>query len=111
VLLTTLASGLSSGIKNSTTLAESQKAQIGTSLAANAANVELGGVSKQTDQNFSVEQKNELNSIVKQASTNGSRQAILYTGGFIFIGFLLSFMLPNVKDLDRSTRTAPTSGH
>jgi MFS family permease len=111
VLLTTLAGGLSSGIAKSTLLPDTTKTQLSISVTGNAANIELGGVSRKTDQSLNLNEQVELSSIVQQASTNGSRQAILFTGGFVSIGFLLSFFLPNVKDLDRTARAATASGH
>jgi EmrB/QacA subfamily drug resistance transporter len=113
VLLGTMATSLNSGIANSSVISDQAKPQIASAVAAQAANVELGGISSESQAELSPEIKNELTRVVHQASSDGSRQAILYTSLFAGLGFLASFMLPNVRDLDRTARAAaaPSAAH
>jgi hypothetical protein len=106
VLLATMASSLATGIDNSQVIPAAVKPQIAQAVAAQSANVELGGVSSESQSALSPEIQGELKTIVNQASSDGSRKAILFTSFFVGLGFLASFLLPNVKDLDRTARAA-----
>lgn len=109
VLLATLSTSLGAGIASSQAIPETAKPQLASAVAAQASNVELSGVSASTNDKLSPEVRTELTRIVHQASADGSRRAILYTGFFTSMGFLASFMLPNVKDLDKTARSATAS--
>lgn len=109
VLLTALSSNLSSGIQSSKVIPDNLKSQVATSIAQQASNVELSGVSrdKQTAALPPVINQ-ELTRIAHDASAEGSSKAILYTGIFTIIALGSSALLPNVKDLEARGR-APTA--
>jgi EmrB/QacA subfamily drug resistance transporter len=111
VLLATLTSSLAGGINKSTVIPENQKAQLSQSVAQQAANVELGGVSSDTTSKLDPAVDAELTNIVHTASADGSRKAILYTGLFAGVGFLIAFMLPNDMNLDRHAEASVSAGH
>jgi hypothetical protein len=112
VLLTTIAGGLAKGVENSPVIPTALKPSIASTVAAKASDVELSG----TDQTDKAEQlspalSRELTAIAHQASADGARKAVLYTGGFIAIGFLASFTLPYTKDLEAAASKQPTAAH
>lgn len=108
VLLSTVATGLTHGISNSAVIPESMKPQISRSVVANASNVELGGSSQGGTTALPVPFDDELKTIARQASADGSSQAILLTGVAVGMAFVASFLLPNRKDLERNE---PAAGH
>lgn len=112
VLLATLSSNLASGINKSQVIPQNLKPQLSQSIAAEAANVELGGISKDISAELPANVDAELTAIVHQSSAEGSRKAILYTGIFVAVGFIISWFLPNEIELDRHARAATVSaGH
>lgn len=111
VLLTTVAGSLSSGVTNSPVIPAESKAQLAKSVSSQAAEVELSGSSRDgQSQAMPAPIKRELTNIVNQASADGARQAMLYTSGFLSIGFLLSFALPHTHDLEAAGRK-PAAAH
>jgi EmrB/QacA subfamily drug resistance transporter len=113
VLLTTLAGSLAKGVTSSSVIPDSAKPAIAAKVAAQASNVELSGVTPADSGNGSPAVKKELSTIATQASADGARQAVIYTGAFIFVGFLLSFALPHTHDLEEgvSKETVPSASH
>jgi len=102
VLLSTLSASLVTGIKDSSTIPAQTKTQIAQALSSNASEIELGGIDSQRSENTPPIVKQELKKITNQASAEAARTAILYTGAFIALGFLVSFTLPNTKDLEQN---------
>lgn len=113
VLLTTLATSLSSGIKNSSVIPDQLKPTMASQVAAQASTVELSGTGQESQaQHLTLELQQELTTIAHQASSDGSQHAVIYMGVFIGLGFLASFRLPNIRDLESNTSTkAPAAGH
>lgn len=111
VLLTTVAGSLAKGITNSPVIPARAKAALSAKVSSQASNVELSGVGTATSGSVSPAVTTELTSIANQASADGARQAMLYTGFFVFIGFLISFALPHTHDLEAAGRKAPAAAH
>lgn len=106
-LVVSLASGLRSGVQNSTVLAESQKQGLSESLAAAASEVELGGTSKdKTTATLPQDVQAELTDIAHEASTQASRNAILFNTAFAIGALALTVFLPNVKNVERNESAA-----
>jgi len=113
VLLSTLSASLATGIKDSPVIPAEAKTVIAQNLASRASEIELGGIDGQRTENISPAVKQELKKIADEASAKAARTAILYTGGFIALGFLVSFTLPNVRDLEQNENLAakPAGSH
>lgn len=102
-LVVSLAHGLSSGVKASAVIPEGQKHAISSSLAQSAAAVELGGT--QQDKQAAAlpaSTRDELTRIAHDASSAASRQAILFNTAFALGALVLTFLLPNVKNVERN---------
>lgn len=111
VLLTTVAGSLSKGIDNSVVIPAKAKPAIAAQAASSVSDVELGGSSRGSkDQIQSPALKQEMTRIAHQASADGARTAMVYTGIFIFIGFAFSFLLPNKLDLEGG-HSGPSAAH
>lgn len=106
VVLTTLASGLASGVTDSTVIPDNVKSHLAQSLSARAAGVELGGVDADgSASKLSPELQAELTQIAHQASADASSKAMVYTAVFMLGAFAVSFALPNIKDLERKAQS------
>jgi EmrB/QacA subfamily drug resistance transporter len=104
-VLTSLISYLSVGIQNSQIIPESAKSQIIQNVANPNSNIEFGQGDSSTN-NAPQAVKDEINSLVKQASTNAAKDAYIYGALFIFLGFLVSLFLPttSVHDEEHSEK-------
>ena len=109
VLLTTVAGSLSKGITNSAVIPAQAKPAIAAKAAASVSDVELSG-GGQSAKSTPPAIKEEMTRIAHQASADGARMSMIYTGLFIFIGFLLSFLLPNKLNLEGS-HSGPKAAH
>ena len=109
VLLTTVAGSLSKGITNSAVIPAQAKPAIAAKAAASVSDVELSG-GGQSAKSTPPAIKEEMTRIAHQASADGARMSMIYTGLFIFIGFLLSFLLPNKLNLECS-HSGPKAAH
>ncbi len=102
VVLTTLASSLARGVTQSTVIPDQVKGKIASSVSGQASSIELSGTGSDKDTAALPQQiKQELVTIAHQASTDGSRKAMLYTGAFLLGAYGVAFALPNTKELDR----------
>jgi hypothetical protein len=90
---------------------EAQKPAIAQSVAAAASSVEFGGVRQESAHPLPPDVEQELSRIAKQASTDGSRRAIIFTTLFSFLGFLLAGLLPNIKNVERNESVAAKAAH
>ncbi|MEO8784771.1 MAG: DHA2 family efflux MFS transporter permease subunit [Candidatus Saccharimonadales bacterium] len=105
VVLTTLASGLSTGVLNSSVIPVAAKPALAQQVSQQASNVELGGVGKdKATRQLSPQVTSELTRIAHQASSDGSRKAIAYTGVFLLAALAVSTALPNTHDLEKRGR-------
>ncbi len=111
VLLSTIAGSLTSNIQSSKVIPWVAKPVIAAQAAAGISDIELGSNAKDSLTSVkSPELKAELVRIAHQASADGTRMAMVYTGGFIFIAYLLSFLLPNKLDLEGG-HEGPAAAH
>ena len=111
-LLTTLASGLASGINNSAVIPSQLKPQLSQTISAQASSVEFGGASKaegKEKSSLSEEVQHELTTIAHQASANGSKKAITFTGLFTLLAFIAAAKLPSTRKIERNESVA--AGH
>ncbi len=105
VLLTTVASGLASGVQKSQVIPAELKAKVAANVSGQASNVELSGLAQDdVVQKLPRPVQQELTAIAAQASADGARTAMLYTGLFVGVGFLISFALPHTHDLDAAAK-------
>jgi len=111
VVLATLATSLSSGVKNSPVIPDTIKPQLASAVSAQASNVELGGGDTSATDKLPQHIKTELTHIAHQASADGSRKAMLYTAFFMFTAFLASFALPSQATMEHPEDAAPTAAH
>jgi EmrB/QacA subfamily drug resistance transporter len=110
-LVATLTASLSSGVKASPVIPEAQKPAIAQAVSSAASSVEFGGVRQESAHPLPPAVEQELSRIAKQASTDGSRRAIVFTTIFSFLGFLLAGLLPNVKNVERNESVASKAVH
>lgn len=111
VVLTTMASGLVSGVNNSTVIPEQLKPQISQAVSEQASGIELGGEGSGRASKLPAPIQTELKTIAAEASADSSQQAMLYTGIFMLAAFAVSFLLPNVRDLEKRGTKAPAAAH
>ncbi|MDB4939879.1 MAG: transrane efflux protein [Candidatus Doudnabacteria bacterium] len=109
VLITAIVSNLQGGIQNSNVIPAQAKASIITAVANPGTDIEFGGASK-VSVKLSPEVAAEITTISKKATTDANREALLYASIFSLLGFLVSFGLPNVRDLEKNQHTA-AAGH
>jgi EmrB/QacA subfamily drug resistance transporter len=108
-LVATLTTSLSAGVHASPVIPEAQKPAIAQAVSSAASSVEFGGVRQQAAHPLPPDVEHELSRIAKQASTDGSRRAIIFTTIFSVLGLLLAGLLPNVKNVERNESAA--AGH
>lgn len=100
ILLTSLATNMSNGIKNSTLVPEAAKPAIVQALSSQQANIEFSnGV--QLGPNIPPAVTKEIEHIAAVSTTEATKQSLLYTIAFTFAGFLVAFGLPSVKNLEK----------
>jgi EmrB/QacA subfamily drug resistance transporter len=110
-LVATLTASLSAGVKASPVVPEAQKPAIAQAVSSAASSVEFGGVRQESAHPLPPDVEQELSRIAKQASTDGSRRAIIFTTLFSFLGFLLAGLLPNIKNVERNESVAAKAVH
>ena len=108
VLIGALGTNLVAGVKASSVIPFSLKDSIAGQIASQTSNVEFGGGAK-----FETKLPENINSeIVKishQATVDASKDALLVGGLFALLGFLVSFILPNIKNVESGKSAA--AGH
>ena len=108
VLLSALATNLSSSIQGSTVVPDSMKDTLATSVPAQTSDVEFSGLNATTSQ-LPTYISNEIHSLSQQATVDANKTALLYGILFAILGFLVSFWLPSVKNLEKNQSVA--KGH
>lgn len=104
VLLTTLSSNLVGGIKSSQVLPVLVKSKIVQSVEQNASAIEFGDSNSQ--KHMPPEISKEIKNISNNASAEASKKAILTTGVFLLMAFVMASFLPNTKNFDKSSSVA-----
>lgn len=105
VLLGALSQNITQGINKSTIIPASSKPQIVQAVAAQTSNVEFGGGARLATQ-VPARVSQEIISISHQATVDANKVALTYGAAFALLGFLLSFALPNVKNVERGQSLA-----
>lgn len=108
VLLTSLSSHLVTGINNSQVIPTQAKAQIQQDLAQQSSSVEFDGASK-FDAHIPKVIVTEITKVINQSTTDANREALIYGFAFTIIGFLISFALPDKKEVEENQSLA--AGH
>jgi len=110
ILLSTLATNLVSGVQASAVIPEASKPAISQLVDSQTSNIEFGsGVQVSSSQSVSPEVTTAIKSISESATVKASHVTI-YTGVFfMLIAFILSFWLPNNKNVE--TQKSPAAVH
>ena len=103
ILLTVLASNITSGIMNSDKIPEQYKAQVISAAKAQSSGVEFGGI-KNDGSNIPVQVKKEIVEVTHQATVTGNKAALATSAIVALFGFFISFILPNI---DKITHKKP----
>lgn len=107
VLLSTLATNLSTGIRNSQVIPDAMKEIIAEQVSTNASAVEFGG-SSSLPSSIPPQIGAEISSIAKQATTDANKTTLLYGALFSFLGFLTASFLRTSKAAAQEVSAAPT---
>ncbi len=99
VLLTSLSSSLIGGVQASTVIPEQAKPMILQNVSQQSASIEITGGSA-LPANTPPAIAAEITRIANQATVDGNRLSLLYGAGFIVFGLLLSFWLPDKKNVE-----------
>ncbi len=108
VLIAELSSRVVTGINDSTVIPAQIKPKIAQAAAASSSGVAFGGVAPGNSQLPPAVQV-ELTRIGHQAVVDGAKKALAFGALFAGIGFLVSFLLPAHRDLEKGQTTA--GGH
>jgi EmrB/QacA subfamily drug resistance transporter len=106
VLLTAIATNLSTGIKESKVLPASLKGFIDQKVSSQTSNVEFGGGAKLPAHVPAFVGK-EIKAISDQAITDANRLAITYSAIFAGLGLVASIWLPKGTDIETEENLAP----
>jgi EmrB/QacA subfamily drug resistance transporter len=108
VMLSTLSSHMINAINASAKIPAQAKPLIVQAVTQQSSSIAFGGV--KGDSRLSAPVQAELTTIAHEAVLEGGRQALIYAALFAGLGFLLSFLLPAHKELDRHPMPAK-AGH
>ncbi len=100
VLLTALATNLNDNIKLSSVIPDSLKPTISQAIAEQTSNVEFGSGLTGVNQ-LSSDVKTEIANISHQSTVDANKRALAFGALFAILGFLVSFSLPSVIDVER----------
>ena len=106
-MLGTLSSTMVANIAASKVIPANLKPRITQAVTQQGSSIAFGGIKR--DGKLPEPIANELTSIAHQAVLEGGRKALIYAGAFAALGFLLSFLLPAHKELDRHPVPAKAS--
>ena len=105
VLLATLTTKLTGGIAESKVIPEASKSKITEVVTAEASNIEFSNTAGK-ENTIPPSLKDEIIRISHQAATDSARHSLLYVEPFILLGFVISFFLPNRKNLEQNVSLA-----
>ncbi|MFN8015426.1 MAG: MFS transporter [Acidimicrobiia bacterium] len=100
ILLTVLASNVSSGIKSSTEIPQQYKAAIAASAKHQASGIEFGGVKSNGQLPPAISK--EIVNVVHQSTVEANKISTLASAIVALFGLLVSFLLPNMKKITHS---------
>ncbi len=107
VLLSTLATNLSTGVRNSQIIPDALKETLSEQVQTNASAIEFGGPSSIPGA-MPPQLSEEISNIAKQATTNANKTTLLYGALFSFLGFLVASFLKTSKTAEQNVSAAPT---
>lgn len=107
VLLSTLATNLSTGVRESQIIPDALKETLSTQVQNNASAIEFGGPSTIPGA-IPPQLTDEISNIAKQATTNANKTTLLYGALFSFLGFLVASFLKTSKTAEQNVSAAPT---
>lgn len=105
VLLATLTTNLTNGVSNSRVIPQAARAPIGSAVSTQTSNVEFGG-GAHLDGNTPATIRTEVKTIANQATTDSVRYALWFALLFAALAFVVSFRLPNIKNVETGQSTA-----
>jgi EmrB/QacA subfamily drug resistance transporter len=105
VLLSALSFNLATNVQASTVIPDSMKNTLATTLSEQTSNVEFGAARQQADTQPSYI-TDEVSAIGKQSIVDANKTSLIYGAIFAFLGFLVSFWLPNVRNLEKNQSAA-----
>lgn len=98
MVLTSIATNLTNGIKQSAVIPQRAKAVISQAVAGHAGEVQFGTQKQQSGVNPVIAK--EIVAISHQATVDANKTAMDLMAGFVFLTLLLSLQLPNVKNVE-----------
>lgn len=107
VLLSTLATNLTAGVRESQIIPDALKQTLSEQVAQNASAIEFGGTSSIPGA-MPPQLTEEISNIAKQATTDANKTTLLYGALFSFLGFLVASFLKTRKAAEENVSAAPT---
>lgn len=101
VLLSTIATNMTQGIKDSRALPEAAKLQIIEKVAQQSSSFEFGGGAASQD-NMPLPIKTEILQISRESTVAGNKSALMYAAIFAFFGLIAALFLPKTKNIEQN---------
>jgi EmrB/QacA subfamily drug resistance transporter len=108
-LIATLTSGVVKKLEASPVLPVASKTQIVNSVKDAGSNIEFE--SPKDNAQLPVSVKNEIKKATHEATVDGNKIAMLFTGGFAVLALIVSMLLPNIKDLQTGEKATVSAAH
>lgn len=105
VLIGTLSANLTNGINDSKVLPRELKSQISTNISKQNSNIEFGN-GAEVGKNVPKVIKDEIANISHNAVVDSDKQSLILSIGFALLGFLASFLIPNMKNVEKNESLA-----
>jgi len=105
ILLGAVISNMTAGVRNSQIIPEKIKPQVESAVAAHSSAVEFGGGAAFSG-NLPARLRQNITDLSHDATAEAARLTMLATAGFALLAFFFSFLLPNVKNLEREQSAA-----
>lgn len=108
-LIATLTSGVVKKLEASPVLPPSAKTQIINGVKDAGSNIEFQ--SPKGDSRLPKPVQQEIVKATHEATVDGNKIAMLFTGGFAVLALIVSNLLPNIKDLQTGEKATVSAGH
>jgi EmrB/QacA subfamily drug resistance transporter len=105
ILLSALSQSIATGVQNSSVIPDQQKPVIAQQLSMQTNSIAIEGSSQQSSAGVPQNISAEITRIINQATVDGNREALWYGIGFVILGLLLSFGLPNAIDIETGKKS------
>lgn len=110
IFLSTLTASLVSGVNSSTVIPEKAKSTISSQVEKNSSELEFGGGNQSALSTLPKALIEEITTITHEATVDGAKDALFYTGIFSVMTLIATFFLPNVKSEGKKPEGA-VAGH